>query len=150
MLGWSLWPKSLPATAEEVTTIARFNMAAFTHHIFVCGNVREQGHKRGCCDPDGRQALRDAFKRELKTAGLGLLVRANHAGCLDQCEHGPTVVIYPSGIWYGHVTIEDVPRIVAKTVLRGEVISDLVIPDDCLNNPDCPHRGGSAGRSSRG
>ncbi len=44
-------------------------MPAFTHHIFVCGNVRAPGHKRGCCDPDGQQALREAFKKELKTAG---------------------------------------------------------------------------------
>src|SRR5262245_21756039 len=78
-------------------------MPSFDHHIFVCGNVREAGHKRGCCDPDGKEALRGAFKKELKAAGCGTLVRANHAGCLDQCEHGPTVVIYPKGIWYGRV-----------------------------------------------
>jgi (2Fe-2S) ferredoxin len=120
-------------------------MPSFTHHIFVCGNVRDPGHKRGCCDPSGKQALRDAFKKELWAAGLSPLVRANHSGCLDQCEHGPTVVIYPAGIWYGHVTIEDIPRIVAKTILGGEVINDLLIADACLNNPDCPHRGGKAG-----
>ena len=51
-------------------------MPAFTHHIFVCGNVRAPGHKRGCCDPDGNQALREAFKKELKTAGFGPLARA--------------------------------------------------------------------------
>ncbi len=115
-------------------------MPAFTHHIFVCGNVREPGHKRGCCDPDGQQVLRDAFKRELKQAGFGTLARANHAGCLEQCEHGPTVVIYPQGIWYGRVRVEDVPRIVNRTILGGEIVNDLVIADDCLNNPDCPHR----------
>ena len=119
-------------------------MPAFTHHIFVCGNVREPGHKRGCCDPDGQQALREAFKRELKRAGFGTLVRANHAGCLEQCEHGPTVVIYPQGIWYGRVRVEDVPRIVNRTILGGEILNDLVIADDCLNNPDCPHRRGPA------
>ena len=108
------------------------------------------GHKRGCCDPDGNQALREAFKKELKEAGFGPLARANHAGCLEQCEHGPTVVIYPQGIWYGGVKVEDVPRIVAKTILGGEILNDLLIADDCLNNPDCPHRGGSTRRESRG
>ena len=115
-------------------------MASFTHHIFVCGNVREPGHRRGCCDPEGGQSLREAFKKAIKKAGLGPLVRANHAGCLDQCEHGPTVVIYPQGIWYGHVTAADVPRIVEKTIAGGEVIEDLLIADSCLNNADCPHR----------
>jgi (2Fe-2S) ferredoxin len=119
-------------------------MPAFTHHVFVCGNVREPGHRRGCCDPEGQQALREAFKRELKKAGFGTLARANHSGCLEQCEHGPTVAIYPQGIWYGRVRVEDVPRIVSRTILGGEIVNDLLISDDCLNNPDCPHRRGSA------
>ena len=101
------------------------------------------GHKRGCCDPEGQQALREAFKKELKKAGFGTLARANHAGCLEQCEHGPTVVIYPQGIWYGRVQVEDVPRIVNRTILGGEILNDLLIADDCLNNPDCPHRRGT-------
>lgn len=117
-------------------------MPAFTHHVFVCGNVRPSGHPRGCCNPDDSQALRDAFKRELKRAGLGTLARANQAGCLEQCEHGPTVVIYPQGIWYGNVAVEDVPRIVQRTILGGEILTDLAIADDCLNNPGCPHRAG--------
>jgi (2Fe-2S) ferredoxin len=115
-------------------------MPAYTHHLFVCGNVRAPGHSRGCCDPSGKQELREAFKRELKKAGLGPFVRANHAGCLDQCEHGPNVVIYPQGVWYGRVRVEDVPRIVARTLLQGEILHDLRIADSCLNNPACPHR----------
>ncbi len=118
-------------------------MSAFKHHIFVCGNTRAPGHKRGSCDPEGKQSLREAFKTELRRAGLGATTRANHAGCLDQCEHGPTVVIYPMGVWYGPVTAEDVPRIVAKTVLGGEILPDLQIADSCLNNPKCSHRGGA-------
>src|SRR4051794_10535022 len=98
------------------------SMPAFTHHVFVCGNVRPPGHKRGCCDPDGKQELREAFKRALKQAGFGPLARANHTSCLEQCEHGPTVVIYPQGIRYGNVQVEDVPRIVAKTLVGGEIL----------------------------
>jgi (2Fe-2S) ferredoxin len=116
------------------------DMPAFTHHVFICGNVREPGHHRGCCDPEGRQALKEAFKSELRRAGFGAVARANHAGCLDQCEHGPTVVIYPQGIWYGKVTVADVPRIVSRTILGGEILNDLLIPGTCLNNLHCPHR----------
>lgn len=108
-------------------------MPAFTHHIFVCCNRREPGHSRGCCDPDGSGKLRDCFKAELKRHKLGPLVRANQAGCLDQCELGPTVVIYPQGIWYGGVTEKDVPRIVAETILGGRILPDLLIPDEKLN-----------------
>ncbi|QDV35203.1 (2Fe-2S) ferredoxin domain-containing protein [Tautonia plasticadhaerens] len=115
-------------------------MPAFSHHVFVCGNVRDPGHRRGSCDPSGDGDLRDAFKKALKRAGLSRTSRANHAGCLDQCEHGPVVVIYPQGIWYGGVTEQDVPRIVSETLVGGKILDDLLIPDDCLNNPDCPHR----------
>lgn len=108
-------------------------MPKFTSHIFVCCNQREKGHKRGSCDPEGKGKLRDCFKKELKRHGLGPLVRANQAGCLDQCELGPTVVIYPQGIWYGHVTPEDVPRIVEETIVGGRILGDLVIPDAELN-----------------
>ncbi len=108
-------------------------LAAFTHHIFVCCNRREPGSARGCCNPDGSEALRNAFKAELQKRKLGPGVRANKAGCLDQCELGPTVVIYPQAIWYGGVKLSDVPRIIDETVIGGRVLEDLLIPDDKLN-----------------
>ena len=108
-------------------------MPPFTSHIFVCCNQRDSDHKRGSCDPDGKEKLRDCFKKELKQQKLGPLVRANEAGCLDQCELGPVVVIYPQGIWYGHVTTDDVPRIIEETVINGRVIEDLLIRDEELN-----------------
>lgn len=114
-------------------------MAAFTHHIFICCNQRSPGHRRGCCDPEGNERLRNAFKAEVKARGLGPLVRANKAGCLEQCEHGPTVAIYPQGIFYGGVQLEDVPRIIEETVVNGRVVEDLLIADSCLNNPNCEH-----------
>ncbi len=109
------------------------NMPAFTPHIFVCCNHREPGSARGCCDPDESEALRNAFKAALKKRNLGPCVRANKAGCLDQCELGPTVVIYPHGIWYGGVKISDVPRIIEETVVHGRILEDLLIPDEKLN-----------------
>jgi len=114
-------------------------MPAFTHHIFVCGNRRAPDHPRGCCDPDASDALRAAFKAELKSRQLGPLVRANKSGCLEQCEHGPTVAIYPQGVFYGGVTADDVPRIIEETVIGGRVVESLRITDACLNNRDCEH-----------
>jgi (2Fe-2S) ferredoxin len=114
-------------------------MPAFTHHIFICCNQRSPEHPRGCCDPEGTEALRNAFKAEVKRRGLGPLVRANLAGCLEQCEHGPTVAIYPQGLFYGGVTLDDVPRILDETVIGGRVLEDLRIDEACLNNPDCEH-----------
>lgn len=108
-------------------------MPEFSHHIFICCNQREPGHSRGCCDPDGNEALRDAFKIELKKRKLSPCARANKAGCLDQCELGPTVVIYPQAIWYGGVQLADVSRIIDETIVGGRILDDLLIPPEKLN-----------------
>lgn len=108
-------------------------MPKFSHHIFICGNTRSPGHSRGCCDADGSSKLRDKFKAEVKKRGLTPLVRANKAGCLDQCEMGPVVVIYPDAIWYGGVTLDDVDRIIDETIVKGNVLADLLINDEQLN-----------------
>jgi (2Fe-2S) ferredoxin len=69
------------------------------------------------------------LKSELKKRGLSHMVRANNAGCLDACEHGVSMVIYPEGIWYGGVKKEDIEEIIDRTILNGEVIQRLLIPD---------------------
>ena len=107
-------------------------MPAFTHHVFVCGNQRSYDHPRGCCDPEGNNALRNCLKAVAKESGLGPLVRVNSAGCLEQCELGPTVVIYPQLIWYGNVQLSDVARIV-DSLANGTVVEDLLIADEMLN-----------------
>jgi (2Fe-2S) ferredoxin len=117
----------------------------FTSHIFVCCNQRPPGHSRGCCNPDGSEQLRNLFKAEVKRRKLVPQVRANFAGCLDQCECGPTVVIYPQQIWYGGVRPEDVPRIIEETVIGGRVLEDLLIPDAVLNTKQPVNGGGANG-----
>ncbi|MFO0885694.1 MAG: (2Fe-2S) ferredoxin domain-containing protein [Pirellulales bacterium] len=107
-------------------------MAQFTHHLFVCCNQREPG-KRQSCDPKGSEELRAAFKKEIERRGLKPDVRANSAGCLDQCELGPVCVIYPQAIWYGNVQVSDVPRIVEETIVQGKIVEELRIPDEQLN-----------------
>jgi (2Fe-2S) ferredoxin len=115
-------------------------MAEFERHIFVCLNRRAPGHPRGCCAEKGSDAVRAAFKAALAEAGLKGRVRANEAGCLDQCEHGPTVVVYPEQVWYGFVKPEDVAEIVREHIVGGRPVERLRLPPSCLNTPSCPHR----------
>jgi (2Fe-2S) ferredoxin len=89
-------------------------LAKFERHVFVCTNTREPGSARPSCNQDGKGELHGIFKDKVKDAGLKTTVRANKAGCLDQCEHGPTVVVYPEAIWYGFVKAEDVDEIVSE------------------------------------
>ena len=115
-------------------------MPKFEHHIFVCTNQRPPENPRGCCDPEGLGSLQLRFKQELAARGLKASVRANRAGCLDQCEHGPTVAIYPEAVWYGGVSAADVAEIIESHIVNQIPVARLMLADECLNTPDCAHR----------
>ena len=116
------------------------DLASFAHHIFICTNTRAADHPRGCCNPDGSARLRERFKDEVKRRSLHATVRANAAGCLDQCEHGPTVVVYPEGVWYGGVRLEDVAEILDSHVRDGRPVERLRLKPECINTKSCPHK----------
>ena len=115
-------------------------MPKFDHHIFICANERDETAVRPSCLPNGSKKLKSTFKDAIKDAGLKHHIRANESGCLDQCEHGPVVVIYPEAIWYGFVHPKDVQEIVTEHLLHGRPVERLRLPDTCLNTEHCPHK----------
>ena len=115
-------------------------MARFEQHIFVCANQRPPENPRGCCDPTGTAFLQLCFKKELASRGLHDTVRANKSGCLDQCEHGPTVVVYPEGVWYGGVKPEDVAEIVESHIINRTPVARLLLAEECINTASCAHK----------
>jgi (2Fe-2S) ferredoxin len=104
-------------------------MPSFQRHVFVCINERAPGNPKGCCKAKGGVDVRDRLKAELSARGLNKVIRANNAGCLDQCENGVTIVVYPEQVWYGHVTVDDIPEIVDKHLIGGQVVTRLALPD---------------------
>src|SRR5215470_4332460 len=104
-------------------------MPSFQRHVFVCINERPADHPKGCCKAKGGIDVRDRLKAELSARGLSKVIRANNSGCLDQCEHGVTVVVYPEQVWYGGVTVNDIAEIVDKHLIGGEVVTRLLLPD---------------------
>jgi (2Fe-2S) ferredoxin len=117
-------------------------MPKYERHVFVCCNEREVGHPRGCCSDKGSKELLDALKAEVRKHGLQSRVRVNKAGCLDQCEHGATMVIYPEQAWYGAVTTGDAAEIVASHLVGNQPVTRLLMADACVNAVRCPHKGG--------
>lgn len=107
------------------------SMSKFTHHIFVCGKCKPSKRRRKADSHDPGK-LRAALKKEIKRLGIKADVRANDSGCLDQCDDGQVVVIYPQAIWYGGVGVEDAERIIHETILAGNILEDLRIPDELL------------------
>ncbi len=104
-------------------------MPSFQRHVFVCTNERAADHPRGCCKARGGVEVRDRLKSELTKRGLSKTIRANNAGCLDQCEHGVTLVVYPEQVWYGGVTVDDIQEIVEHHLIGGEVVTRLLLPE---------------------
>ena len=102
--------------------------------------VARTGIRAGAAIRTAAEALHKAFKQALAERGLQRSVRANRSGCLDQCEHGPTVVVYPEAVWYGGVTLADVAEIVDRHLAGGEPVERLRLADDCVNAAACAHK----------
>lgn len=101
-------------------------MAFFEHHIFCCTNRREESNSRGSCAAKGSEELRDYMKQRAKALGLPS-TRVNAAGCLDRCELGPVVVIYPEGKWYRVENKADVDELL-DAVKNGSSPARLELP----------------------
>ena len=99
----------------------------YQHHVFVCLNQREDG--RTCCHDRGSAGIQEYAKKRLKTLDMNGhgKVRINKAGCLDRCEEGPVLVIYPEGIWYTYVDEHDIDEIIDSHLIGGKIVERLKI-----------------------
>jgi (2Fe-2S) ferredoxin len=95
-------------------------------HVFCCTNRRAAGHPRGCCAERGAEDLRDYMKGRAKELGLKK-VRINNSGCLDRCELGPTLVVYPEGVWYSVATKEDIDEVLKTHMVEGGRVERLML-----------------------
>ncbi len=102
-------------------------MSFYAHHVFFCCNQRDKGE--ACCEDHGASTLRAYAKdkvKALKLSGEGK-VRINQAGCLDRCEIGPVMVIYPGETWYTYVDKADIDEIVEEHLKNGRVVERLKV-----------------------
>lgn len=102
-------------------------MAYYKYHVFFCLNRRADGAV--CCAAHGAE---DAFNhmksriKKLHLSGKGK-VRVNRAGCLDRCNEGPILVVYPQEVWYSYVDNEDIDEIIDSHLLQGKVVERLLV-----------------------
>ena len=102
-------------------------MPRFIKHIFICNNERSKDDPRGCCTQRGSADLIDYAKKTVHAMGLKGKVRINKAGCLDACQYGPSMVIYPEEVWYSPKNIEDMEEILTEHVLNNRIVERLKI-----------------------
>jgi (2Fe-2S) ferredoxin len=102
-------------------------MSHYQYHVFFCTNQRAAGEP--CCNNHGATAMRDYCKQRVKALGdkISGKARVNSAGCLDRCEAGPVLVIYPEAVWYTYVDQEDIDEIITSHLVQGQVVERLLI-----------------------
>ena len=96
----------------------------FDIHILVCTNQRTG--RLSCGEAHGLELVAE-FKKQLLSTSADLKVRANKSGCLGICDYGPTVAIYPEGIFYVGVKKEDVKEIVEAHLIHKTVVQRLLL-----------------------
>jgi (2Fe-2S) ferredoxin len=94
-------------------------------HIFVCINQRPPNHPKGCCQSKGSIEIAQALGEAIETNGLADHTALAGATCLGPCTLGPTVVVYPEGVWYQGVKPEDVPEILEEHLKNGRPVERL-------------------------
>jgi len=98
----------------------------YEHHVFMCTNVRPEGHPRGCCAAGGSEKLRGYMREKAKQMGIES-IRCNASGCLDRCELGPNLVIYPEGVWYHYENQQDLDEILEVHIKNGGRVERLML-----------------------
>lgn len=97
----------------------------YKKHLFICTNDKPAPKK--CCGSEKGMELVNTFKEKLKKLNLNTEIRAQKAGCLDACGFGPSMVVYPEGIYYGNVQLSDVDEIIDKHLIKDIPIERLQI-----------------------
>lgn len=105
-------------------------MSYYRQHLFFCTNLRPDGAERPSCGQCGSARLRAYAKARIKELGLAGpgQVRANLAGCLDRCEEGPVLVVYPEEVWYTYVDEADLDEIIESHLQNGQPVNRLRLP----------------------
>ena len=94
-------------------------------HIFVCTNQRTGSDKLSCGETHGLDLVTE-FKKQIKDLNVNLKIRSQRAGCLGICDFGPTIAIYPEGVFYVGVKRDDVSEIVQSHIVNKKPVERLL------------------------
>jgi len=87
-------------------------------HVLVCTNAD--------CADRGSVSLVGALRRLVKEAGRELDIRVTRTLCMGRCGEGPTLAVYPDGIWYRGVNESDAAELVNEHLLGDRIVGRLV------------------------
>ncbi|MFU8840200.1 MAG: (2Fe-2S) ferredoxin domain-containing protein [Nitriliruptoraceae bacterium] len=94
--------------------------------VFVCINERPDEHPRPSCLRRGSARVFEELREQTGAQGL-VDVKVVATGCMEPCMVGPAVYVAPDDVWYGGVTVEDVPTLVEQHLRDGQPVAFLRI-----------------------
>jgi (2Fe-2S) ferredoxin len=103
-------------TSKRLTNTVR----PYVQHILVCTDKKSKQCKKG-----GPKVFK-AFQEGIKKRKLSRQVMVTEIGHVGGCGLGPNVIVYPEGVWYGHVGPDDVDEIITEHILAGRVVQRLL------------------------
>jgi (2Fe-2S) ferredoxin/predicted O-methyltransferase YrrM len=102
-------------------------MEPYRYHVYICNQQKTEGAPS--CSARGSGKLIEALREEIAKRGLIGDVQITLCGSLGLCERGPNMVVYPEGVWYSAVQLEDLPELVETHFQQGRVLERLVNRD---------------------
>ena len=97
-------------------------LAPYRKHIFICTGPR--------CAPETSPALYEHLKvrlKELKLTVGAQRIQRSQCHCFGICQGGPIAVVYPEGVWYHHLTVEKLERIIQEHLIEGRPVEEYQI-----------------------
>lgn len=99
------------------------------YHVFICNGTKLSGQQCGICRQKGGEAIYKKFIEVLTELNINNDVFVNSCDCF-RCKitkKGPNMVVYPEGIWYGGVSVDDVENLITSHFVNGQVVEKLVL-----------------------
>lgn len=79
------------------------------YHFFLCNSFRANGEPQGVCHKKGAPDLLQYLQSEISDRGIDAIVSTT--SCLNVCEKGPVMVVYPNALWYHELTEQKIDEI---------------------------------------
>ncbi len=96
-------------------------MERFRANVLMCSGTG--------CVASGTMKIKAALSEELKKMGLEKEIKIVLTGCNGYCAQGPVMVVYPDGIFYQSLTVEEVPKLVEEHFLKGRPYQKLMFEE---------------------